>query len=58
MAETETNWDYLKTLNAEEFSEVFWKILQRSKYDINSRVWLKEWLKSPKVTRYDEIFII
>ena len=40
-----TNFDRIKELTADEFADIFWNILDRSKWYTNSRVWLKEWLK-------------
>lgn len=47
-----TNWDLLRDMSAEQFSEAFWILLDESKGWTDSREWLKEWLKSP-VNRKD-----
>ena len=41
-----TNWDLLRALSADEFSEAFWKILKQSQWYTDSRVWLREWLNA------------
>ena len=42
-----TNWDKLKELSADEFSEKFWKLLDQSTWYTDSHVWLKTWLNEP-----------